>query len=199
MFRDPPFYLALRRTIVPVLRTYPFVRIWLAGCSTGEEVYSLAILLAEEGLSARVRLYATDVSEALLARAKAGTYPAHFLPLYEDRYLRSGGRRSLADYVAIDGSGDAMTISPLLRQNVIFGQHDLATDRSFNEFNVILCRNVLIHFGAELRRRVHDLLTDSLCRLGVLALGAHESMRGSGHADQYELLDEEARLYRRLA
>jgi chemotaxis protein methyltransferase CheR len=196
MFRDPTFYLALRRLVVPLLRTYPFVRVWLAGCTTGEEVYSTAILLREEGLAARVRLYATDLSEGVLARAKAGAYPVEQLATYEARYLEAGGRRTLTDYLVIER--DVMTFSPALRENVVFGQHDLATDRSFNEFNFILCRNVMIHYGPALRRHVHELLDASLCRLGVLALGARESMRGSGFEDRYETLDDEARLYRRL-
>jgi chemotaxis protein methyltransferase CheR len=196
MFRDPSFYLTLRRRIVPLLRTYPFVRVWLAGCSTGEEVYSTAILLVEEGLATRVRLYATDLSEGVLARAKAGVYPAELLQTYEARYLEAGGRRTLTDYLAVDGEG--MRLATSLRDNVVFGQHDLATDRSFNEFNLILCRNVMIHFGAELRRRVHALLDESLCRLGILGIGARETLRGSGFEDRYEALDEERRLYRRI-
>ena len=196
MFRDPGFYLTLRRRVLPLLRTYPFVRIWIAGCSTGEEVYSTAILLAEEGLSARVRLYATDLSEAVLAQAKAGVMPSELLETYEARYLEAGGRRSLTDHLAV--GSDGLTARASLRDNVVFGQHDLATDRSFNEFNVILCRNVMIHFGAALRRRVHELLDESLCRLGILGLGARETLRGSGFEDRYESLDDEARLYRRL-
>jgi chemotaxis protein methyltransferase CheR len=196
MFRDPSFYLTLRRRVMPLLRTYPFVRLWLAGCSTGEEVYSTAILLAEEGLSARVRLYATDLSEAVLARAKAGVYPVELLETYDARYVEAGGRRSLTDYLTVEHDG--LRLKPSLRDNIVFGQHDLATDRSFNEFNVILCRNVMIHYGADLRRRVHALLDESLCRLGVLGLGARETLRGSGFEDRYESLDDEGRLYRRL-
>jgi chemotaxis protein methyltransferase CheR len=200
MFRDPRFYLALRRRVVPMLRTYPFVRIWLAGCSTGEEVYSTAIVLAEEGVASRVRLYATDISETVLARAKAGAYPAEALSRYEQLYLQAGGRRSLADYVTAEGDGEGvMRVASALRENIVFGQHDLATDRSFNEFNLILCRNVMIHFGAPLRCRVHALLDDSLVRLGVLGLGAHETLRGSGFEERYEVLDDDARLFRRLA
>jgi chemotaxis protein methyltransferase CheR len=196
MFRDPSFYLTLRRRVLPLLRTYPFVRVWLAGCSTGEEVYSTAILLAEEGLSARVRLYATDLSEAVLARAKAGIYPGELLEAYEARYREAGGRRALTDHLAV--TTDGLKVRPSLRDNIVFGQHDLATDRSFNEFNVILCRNVLIHFGAELRRRVLGLLDESLCRLGILAVGARETLRRTGFEDRYETLDGEGRLYRRL-
>jgi chemotaxis protein methyltransferase CheR len=196
MFRDPGFYLALRRRVVPLLRTYPFVRIWCAGCSTGEEVYSTAILLHEEGLSSRVRIYATDLSEGVLARAKAGVYPSEAVGRWEARYLEAGGRRTLTDYLAVGPA--QVTLAPALRDNVVFGQHDLATDRSFNEFNVILCRNVIIHFGPALRRRVHDLLAESLCRLGILALGARETLRDSGLEDRYETLDAEERLFRRL-
>jgi chemotaxis protein methyltransferase CheR len=196
MFRDPIFYLTLRRRIIPLLRTYPFVRIWVAGCSTGEEVYSTAIVLAEENLTTRVRLYATDMSEGVLARAKAGVYPVGHLQSYEMRYLAAGGRRSLTDY--LDVGRDDMTLAPALRDNVVFGQHDLAIDRSFNEFNVILCRNVMIHFGVALRRHVHALLHESLCRLGILGIGARESLRGSGQEDRYDVLDAESRLFRRL-
>ena len=196
MFRDPGFYLTLRRRVLPMLRTYPFVRIWLAGCSTGEEVYSTAILLAEEGLSARVRLYATDLSEAVLARAKAGLYAGDQLETWAERYVQSGGRRALTDYLTVEPDGLRLRAS--LRDNVVFGQHDLATDRSFNEFNVILCRNVMIHYGATLRRRVHELLDESLCRLGILGLGSRETLRGTGFEDRYESLDDEGRIFRRL-
>lgn len=196
MFRDPSFYLTFRQRIVPVLRTYPFVRIWQAGCSTGEEVYAMAILLAEEGLSTRVRLYATDVAESVLGRAKAGVYPSSLFAAWESRYRRAGGLTSLADWVTV--GHDGMALRPSLRDNVVFGQHDLATDRSFNEFNVVLCRNVMIQYSHDLGRRVHGLLHESLCRLGILALGAHESLRGSGHEERYETLDAAARIYRRL-
>jgi chemotaxis protein methyltransferase CheR len=196
MFRDPTFYLTLRRLVLPLLRTYPFVRVWVAGCSTGEEVYSTAILLAEEGLSTRVRLYATDLSEGVLAHAKAAVYPSELFETYEARYLEAGGRRTLSDYFAVDPDG--LRVLPRLRENIVFGQHDLATDRSFNEFNLILCRNVMIHFGPALRRQVHALLDESLGRFGVLGLGARESLRGSGFEDHYEPLDVEGRLYRRL-
>jgi chemotaxis protein methyltransferase CheR len=196
MFRDPAFYLTFRLRIVPVLRTYPFVRIWHAGCSSGEEVYAMAILLAEEGLSARVRLYATDVAESALAQAKAGVYSAELFPAWEARYRRAGGRTSLADWVTI--GHDGMALRPSLRDNVVFGQHDLATDRSFNEFNVVLCRNVMMRYSHDLGRRVHRLLHESLCRLGILALGAPESLRGSGYEERYDTLDADARLYRRV-
>jgi chemotaxis protein methyltransferase CheR len=196
MFRDPGFYLTFRRRVVPLLRTYPFVRIWHAGCSTGEDVYSMAILLAEEGLAPRVRTYATDVAESVLAQAKAGVYPVDLLPTAEGRYLKAGGRRSLADYASVGREG--VVLSPALRENVVFGQHNLATDRSFNEFHVVLCRDVMIHFSRPLQTNVLSLLHASLCRLGILGLGAHESLRGSGFDDRFEALDAEARLFRRI-
>ncbi|MDB4981337.1 MAG: methyltransferase, CheR-type, SAM-binding domain, C-terminal [Myxococcales bacterium] len=196
LFRDPGFFVAFRRRIVPLLRTYPFVRIWHAGCATGEDVYSLAIVLHEEGLTSRVRTYATDVAEGALARAKAGVYAVERVPELEARYAKAGGRRSLADYTSFGREG--MTLRPALRDNVVFGQHNLATDRSFNEFNVVLCRDVMIHFSRALQTTVLSLLHASLCRLGILGLGARESLRGSGFDARFDPLDDEARLFRRI-
>jgi chemotaxis protein methyltransferase CheR len=196
MFRDPSYHLTFRRRIVPLLRTYPFVRIWHAGCSTGEEVYAMVILLAEESLASRVRIYATDTAEGALARARSGVYPVDQLPVWEARYAQAGGRASLADWVRV--GPDGFTFDPALRENVVFGQHDLATDRSFNEFNVVVCRNVMLRFGRDLEHRVHGLLHESLCRLGLLALGARESLRGTGYEDRYEPFDAGHRLYRRI-
>jgi len=197
LYRDPAFYLAFRRRVVPLLRTYPFVRIWQAGCSTGEDVYSLASLLAEEGLAPRVRIYATDIAESVLAAAKRGVYAGEAFEAAEARYLQAGGRRALAEHAAM--GADGLTLRAGLRDNVVFGQHNLATDHSFNEFNVVLCRDVLIHYGRDLQTKVLGLLHESLCRLGVLALGARETLRGSGYEDFYETLDPDCRLYRRVA
>jgi chemotaxis protein methyltransferase CheR len=196
MFRDPGFFVAFRRRIVPLLRTYPFARIWHAGCATGEDVYSLAIVLHEEGLAARVRTYATDIAEGVLAQAKAGVYPVARATEFEARYVKAGGRRTLADYASFGREG--MTLRPALRDNVVFGQHNLATDRSFNEFNVVLCRDVMIHFSRALQTRVLSLLHASLCRLGILGLGARESLRGTGFEARFDPLDEDARLFRRI-
>jgi chemotaxis protein methyltransferase CheR len=196
LFRDPAFYLAFRRRVVPLLRTYPFVRIWQAGCSTGEDVYSMAILLAEEGLGSRVRLYATDIAESVLASAKRGAYAGEAFAVVEARYLKAGGRRALADHATSGPEGLVLRAS--LRDNVVFGQHNLATDHSFNEFNVVLCRDVLIHYTRELQTKVLGVLHESLCRLGVLGLGARESLRGSGFDELYEPLDAECRLFRRV-
>jgi chemotaxis protein methyltransferase CheR len=197
IFRDPDFFLAFRRRIVPLLRTYPFARIWHAGCSTGEDVYALAVVLVEEGLAPRVRTYATDLAEGVLQRAKAGVYSTDDLPAAEARYVRGGGRGSLADHVTI--GPDGMRFHASLRDNVVFGQHNLATDRSFNEFNVVLCRDVTVHFSRELQTRVLGVLHGSLCRLGILGLGARESLRGTGYEERFEPLDPDVRLFRRVA
>src|SRR3954449_8537710 len=159
MFRDPTFYAALREKVVPLLRTYPFTRIWVAGCSTGEEVYSLAILLAEEGLYDRTRIYATDINQAVLERAKLGVFPLDKMQEYTQNYLKAGGARSFSEYYV--AAYDNAQFSRSLVDNVVFAQHNLAMDRGFNEFNLILCRNVMIYFDKTLQDRVHHLFYDS--------------------------------------
>src|SRR5215213_10903597 len=149
MFRDPTFYLAFRRKVVPMLRTYPFVRIWHAGCSTGEEVYSMAILLQEEGLYDRARIYATDINEVVLQRARAGIFPLEKMQEYTENYIRAGGTRSFSEYYTAMYDGALFNSS--LTRNVVFSQHNLVTDGSFSEFHVILCRNVMIYFDRELQ------------------------------------------------
>lgn len=196
MFRDPNFYLAFRRKVVPLLRTYPFIRIWLAGCSTGEEVYSMAILMLEEGLYHRCRFYATDMNEMVLAKAKTGIYPLELMQEYTQNYLRAGGKQSFSEYYT--AAYDRAIFHGSLRENIIFSQHNLATDRSFNEFNAILCRNVLIYFNQSLQERVHKLLYESLIRFGVLGLGRQESLNFTPHEHQYEALDHREKLYRRM-
>jgi chemotaxis protein methyltransferase CheR len=197
MFRDPTFHLAFRERVVPLLRTYPFTRIWVAGCSTGEEVYSLAILLEEESLYERSRIYATDINEDVLVRARLGVFPLAKMQDYTRNYIASGGMRSFSDYYISAYDGAAFDRS--LMRNVVFAQHNLASDRSFNEFHVIICRNVMIYFERGLQQRVFDLFDESLARLGILALGHKESLRISEHADRYEELDGNERLYRRVA
>jgi chemotaxis protein methyltransferase CheR len=195
MFRDPGFFLSLRQKVVPHLRSYPFVRIWHAGCSTGEEVYSMAILLAEEGLYDRCRIYATDMNEVALSRARDGIVSLDAMQEYSTNYLRAGGHGSLSDYYTAN-YGHAI-FRQALRKNVIFSQHNLVTDGSFNEFNLILCRNVMIYFNSELQNRVHQLLYASLRRYGVLGLGRKESLRGTPHEVDYEVLDDGERIFRR--
>jgi chemotaxis protein methyltransferase CheR len=196
MFRDPGFYTAFREHVVPSLRTYPFVRIWHAGCSTGEEVYSMAILLEEEGLYDRCRIYATDINEVVVHKAKAGIFPIERMQEYTANYIRAGGRRSFSEYYT--AKYDGALFSPQLQRNVVFAQHNLVTDRSFAEFNVIACRNVLIYFDRELQERVHALLYDSLVTFGVLALGSKESIRLSKYEGTYETLSQAEKIYRKV-
>lgn len=197
MFRDPNFFLALRNKIVPLLRTYPFIRIWHAGCSTGEEVYSMAILLQEEGLYHRCRLYATDMNEMVLKKAATGIFPLRLMQEYTQNYLKAGGKQSFSEYYT--AGYDSAIFSSSLKENIIFSQHNLATDSSFNEFNVILCRNVLIYFNKLLQQQVHKLLYDSLVMFGVLGLGYQESLKLTPYEKHYEQLDITEKLYRRIS
>jgi len=196
MFRDPSFYRALRAKVVPTLRTYPFVRIWIAGCSTGEEAYSIAILMDEEGLYERTRIYATDLSESALDRARTGRFPLGRMREYTRDYINAGGHRTFCEYFTADQTH--ARFHPRLTENVVFAQHDLVSDRSFNEFNLILCRNVLIYFDRTLQEQVHDLLHSSLGMLGVLGIGPRESLRSFRLERCYEAFDAEQKLYRRV-
>ena len=196
MFRDPTFYLAFRQRVVPLLRTYPFIRIWHAGCSTGEEVYSMAILLEEEGLYERARIYATDINEVVVHRARAGIFPLERMQEYTENYIRAGGTRSFSEYYV--AKYDGALFSPALQRNVVFSQHNLVTDRSFAEFNVILCRNVLIYFDRDLQMRVHGLFHESLVHLGILCLGSKETLRLSEYEDSYEELSGPERIYKKV-
>ena len=196
MFRDPRFFQVLREKVVPVLRTYPFIRVWNAGCSTGEEVYSVAILLREEGLYDRCRIYATDMNEAVLQRAKEGIFPLKSMREYTGNYQKAGGKRSFSEYYT--ARYDSAILRPSLRDNVVFSQHNLVTDGSFNEFNVVLCRNVMIYFGKELQARVHGLLHESLGVFGYLGIGKRESLKFTPHEGCYEQVDAEEKIYRRV-
>lgn len=183
LFRDPQFYVNVRNNLLPWLKTYPFIRIWHAGCSTGEEVFSMAILLFEENLYARARIYATDFQEKVLAVAKHGRFPVDRIQEYTRNYIQAGGKSSLSDYYIV--KGDEAIIDPSLTRNITFLTHNLATDHSFQEFNLILCRNVLIYFNKGLRNRVHDLFYESLPPLGILALGDNESLYFTSHEMDY--------------
>jgi len=195
MFRDPTFYVRFREKVVPLLRTYPFTRIWVAGCSTGEEVYSLAILLLEEGVYDRTRLYATDINESVLDRARSGVFPLDKMREYTQNYIKAGGERAFSEYYLAKYDGAQFQRS--LVDNVVFAQHNLVSDRSFNEFQLIVCRNVMIYFDRALQDRVHELFYESLVRFGVLALGHKESIRFSPYADRYEELDAVERIYKK--
>jgi len=196
MFRDPGFYVAFREHVVPLLRTYPFIRIWHAGCSTGEEVYSMAMLLREEGLYDRSRIYATDINEVVLKRAKAGIFPLERMQEYTDNYMRAGGKRSFSEYYTAKYGGALFDQS--LTKNVVFSQHNLVTDRSFSEFNVILCRNVLIYFDKTLQSKVHSLFYGSLAMFGVLVLGSKETPRFMAHEECYEQIAPPQKIFRKV-
>lgn len=196
MFRDPSFYVAFRNKAVPLLRTYPFIRIWHAGCSTGEEVYSMAILLFEEGLYHRCRIYATDMNEVVLRKAKAGIFSLHLMQEYTQLYLQAGGKQSFAEYYTAAYEG--AILRSFLKENIVFSPHNLATDASFNEFNVILCRNVLIYFDQKLQDKVHKLLYESLSRFGVLGLGKQENLIRTPYEQCYDALASSEKLYRRI-
>jgi chemotaxis protein methyltransferase CheR len=196
MFRDPSFYKEFREQVVPLLRTYPFIRIWHAGCSTGEEVFSMAILLEEEGLYDRARLYATDINDVVLQRAKQGIFPLDRMQEYTENYLRAGGKHSFSEYYT--AKYDGALFSPALTRNIVFSQHNLVTDRSFSEFHVIFCRNVLIYFDKTLQNRVHSLFYDSLVMFGIMALGSKESLKFSQYEPCYEKLSATEKLYRKV-
>ena len=195
MFRDPSFYVALRRNVIPLLRTYPFIKIWHAGCSTGEEVYSMAILLKEEGLLKKSIIYATDINEMVLLKAREGIYAIDRIKEYNQNYQKAGGRESFSDYYT--AKYDAAIMNSLLKKNIVFSQHNLATDNVFGEMHLILCRNVLIYFNRELQNRVIGLFNESLIRKGVLALGSKESIRFSNFKDHYTELIGEEKIYQK--
>ena len=196
LFRDPTFYKALRTVVVPVLRTYPSLKVWIAGCSTGEEAYSLAILLEEEGLLQRTILYATDVSSEALRAAELGVYKMDRAKEFSRNYERAGGHRTLSDYYT--AAYDGIVLDRRLRANMVFSDHSLATDSVFAEVHLVTCRNVLIYFDLELRDRAVGLFRESLVRKGFLAIGAKESLSTSAHLGSFTEIDRTNRIYERL-
>ncbi|HWN23125.1 MAG TPA: protein-glutamate O-methyltransferase CheR [Gaiellaceae bacterium] len=196
MFRDPTFFVRFRELVIPLLRTYPFARIWVAGCSTGEEVYSLAILLAEEELADRVRIYATDINEVVLEQARLGVFPLDKMQEYTQNYIRAGGKKAFSEYYVARYDGARFARS--LVDGVVFAQHNLASDGAFNEFEAIACRNVMIYFDRSLQDHVHRLFYESLATFGILALGQKETVKFSPHETHYEELDADERLYRKV-
>jgi chemotaxis protein methyltransferase CheR len=196
MFRDPEFYRAFRERLVPELSRLPSLRLWHAGCSTGEEVYSIAILLLEEGLLDRTRIYATDMNESGLMQAREGAYPLRKMEQYAANYRQAGGKRALTFY--FEPRGDVALFDPALQRDTVWATHNLVTDASFNEFQVVLCRNVMIYFNPSLQRRVHSLLYDSLAHGGYLALGRQESIELTGYEPHYAVVDPIAKIYRKL-
>lgn len=197
MFRDPAYFLALRQKVVPLLRTYPSLKIWVAGCSAGEEVYSLAILLREEGLLERTLIYATDINGEALARAEAGIYDIERVPGFTENHRRSGARSSLSDYYTAKYGRAVFDKS--LRRHIVFSDHSLATDSVFAEVQLVSCRNVLIYFNRELQDRAVGLFHDALCRKGFLGIGAKESLRFTSHASSFDEISREDRVFQKRA
>lgn len=195
MFRDPSFYRALRNDVLPVLGTYPFIRIWVAGCSTGEEAYSLAILLKELNLLGKSLIYATDINPSVLDKAKKGMFPLNYLKQYSENYLQSGGLKEFSTYYTANYS--LAKFDETLSSKMIFSTHNLVSDHSFNEFQLILCRNVLIYFDKELQHKVFGLFDNSLENLGFLALGSKESLEFWPKAKAYKRVKLE-KIWRKL-
>jgi chemotaxis protein methyltransferase CheR len=195
LFRDPPYYRALREHVVPVLHTYPSLKVWVAGCATGEEAYSLAILLREEGLLERTQIYATDIHPESLRIAAEGVYALDRLARFSENYLLGGGRASLSDYYVARYSSAVLDRS--LKRSILFADHSLATDSVFAEMQLVSCRNVLIYFERTLQDRAIGLLRDSLCRRGFLGLGSKESLRFSEHALSFSEFLPDVRIYQR--
>ena len=197
MFRDPAYFRALREQAMPVLRTYPSLKLWVAGCSSGEEVWSLAILLEEEGLLERSLVYATDINASALTRAEAGVYPLQRMAEFSRNYQAAGGAGSLADYFT--AGYDNAVFDRRLRRHVVFADHSLATDSVFSEVHLVSCRNVLIYFNRELQDRAIGLFREALVHRGFLGLGSKESLQFGAHADAFEACPGGQRLYRRRA
>lgn len=195
VFRDPPYFAALREQVLPVLATYPSIKIWIAGCSTGEEVYSMAIWLDEAELLERAILYATDINPESLRAAEAGVYALDRVPGFSRNYQRAGGLRSLADYYTAAYGG--VVFDRRLRRRVTFSDHCLATDQVFAEVHLVSCRNVLIYFDRHLQDRAVGLFRESLVPRGFLGLGSHETLHASRHDDAFEEIARRERLYRR--
>jgi chemotaxis protein methyltransferase CheR len=196
LFRDPEFFLALRRQVIPLLATYPSLKLWVAGCSTGEEAYSFAILLAEEGLLDRTRIYATDINDESLRKSQKGVYSLERMRQFTMNHRAAGGHGSLSDYY--HAAHDSAVMSPALKQHITFADHSLATDSIFSEVQLVSCRNVLIYFDRTLQDRALGLFSDALCRLGFLCLGTKESVRFSAHAHRFSELNSEQKIYRRV-
>jgi chemotaxis protein methyltransferase CheR len=195
MFRDPGFYHALRETVIPLMRTYSFLKIWHAGSSTGEEVYSMAILLKEENLYDRCMIYATDFNQDALDRGKEGIYTEEKIKNYIKNYQKAGGKGSLSDYFT--SKYDSIIINADIRKNIVWANHNLTTDNVFAEVNLILCRNVMIYFNKDLQNKVHALFLKSLVNGGILCLGMKENIQFTEVNDKYTVLDKKNRIYKK--
>ena len=196
MFRDPSFYKTLRTEVIPVLATHPFIRIWHAGASTGEEVYSMAILLYEANLLHKSLIYATDINPGVLDKAKAGYFPLDSMKQYSENYISSGGQRDFSTYYTAKYGKAKFNGS--LGEKMIFATHNLVSDRSFNEFQLILCRNVLIYFDKQLQEKAFHLFDESLDQLGYLALGAKETLKFSGIIKKFKLIKTGEKIWKKI-
>ncbi|HEY9046831.1 MAG TPA: protein-glutamate O-methyltransferase CheR [Ohtaekwangia sp.] len=196
MFRDPSFYKCIRDKVVKRLATYPILRIWIAGCATGQEVYSLAILLKEESLLERSIIYATDINQKSLQAAREGIYPLDSMKLYTNNYLHAGGKKSFSEYYV--AKYNSVLFDKSLRENVVFSPHNLAADKSFNEFQLIICRNVLMYFNQHLQNRVVDLFHESLCSFGFLGLGDKESLLFADKRTSFDDIDRREKIYMKV-
>jgi chemotaxis protein methyltransferase CheR len=195
MFRDPSFFRAVREAVVPHLRTYPSLKVWIAGCSEGEELYSLVILFREEGLEQRTLFYATDINEGALRKAEAGVFSLDRIQLFTENHRQSGGRSSLSDYY--NAAYGRASFDKSLRNRVVFSDHSLVTDAVFGEMHLISCRNVMIYFDRDLQEHAIGLFRDSLAPQGFLGLGAKESLRFSSHASSFKDFVREEKIYQR--
>lgn len=196
MYRDPSFYLGFRKKVIPYLKEYPVIRIWHAGCSTGEEAYSMAILLYEEGLHHKATIYATDINETAIDIAKSGVFPLKKMQQYTKNYLHSGGAKAFSEYYTV--RDNQAVFHPFLSENILFAQHNLAVDHSFNEFHVIICRNVMIYFDSTLQNRVHELFYNSLIYSGFLGIGKKEELVYTNFSSFYKEVDSDEKLYRKI-
>lgn len=195
MFRDPWFYKAVRERVIPHLQTYPFIKVWHAGCSAGQEVYSMAILLEEEGMTKRSQVYATDFNEHILNKAKNAIYPLNLVREYTSNYLKSGGENEFSEYYTADNEN--VILKKSLREHILFSSHNLVTDGVFGEMHVIFCRNVLIYFNRDLQEKVLQLFHDSLCPGGFLCLGSKEDLQFSNIADRFDTVAPKEKIYRK--
>jgi len=193
MFRDPPFYKSLRNNVMKRLATYPFIKIWIAGCATGEEVYSIAIVLKEEGLLNRSIIYATDINQNSIQIAKEGVYPLENMKIYTSNYQKAGGTKSFSEYYK--AKYNSVLFDKSLKQNIVFSPHNLSIDKSFNEFQLVICRNVLIYFNQKLQNRVINLFYESLCMFGFLGLGSKESLLFSDKKKCFEEMDRKEKIF----
>ena len=196
MFRDPMFYRSIRKNIIPILKTYPFIKIWHAGCSSAEEVYSMAIMLKEEGLLERTQIYATDINENVLHAGKEGIYSSKSMKKHFQNYKMAGGTCDFTKYYT--EKYDLIMMDKSLKKKILFAQHNLVTDGVFAEVNVVICRNVLIYFDKELQNRVVSLFSDSMVRGGYLCLGSKESIKYSCSEDKFETIDADNRIYKKI-